>query len=536
MKKRIMSVLLACVMVISVFAVTASAEKRTFTVTFEENNGTERYSIEAEANEVLHELPLPDVTDESKAYVGWFRDEACTRPFKIYEPITEDTIIYAKWKDWMNFSDVTEENEFYEGISYLYYHDIMNGVGDGLFAPDMSLSRAMLVTMLYRAEGEPAFMNDLVFTDCERSSYYEKAVVWAQGKGIVNGVSETEFAPNTNVTREQIAAILYRYAKYVGAEVDVYSENTNVLDFEDIFDASEYAITPIQFAVGIGAIYDNRGEALLCPTADATRAEAAYALMKVLTLQPLEETRLTYAELMGMYQDSVSGRAMLEATFDGITDAVSLEVSWANSAAETVVWNMTASYGEDGKLYYTDGEQTIVTTDENGNQTREMVCQTGSGFFSVYDGSLIWDGAEDENCRTCVFEKLPPEEVTKEDIAARFGFRFEVPEGATDVTFTVIDDKIAEMNFVRNNVYYSYSMKKTDEFENISGVFLDWTVEDDCRVKGIPATAKRRRDDDWTVDLCLWHDETVGVMYALSAESADLDGFDVIAIAEELYK
>ena len=180
----------------------------------------------------------------------------------------------------VQFEDVKNTDDFYQAVSYLYDRGVMNGVSDKIFAPDDTLTRAMLVATLYRLEGTPAFMNDLVFEDVEKDSYYEKAVIWANGKGIVKGASDTEFAPNDNITREQLAAIIYRYAQYKEIDLDKLSEDTNTLSYDDIFDTEDYAKTAMHCCLAC-EILGEREPGKVMPLADATRAEAAEALYKI---------------------------------------------------------------------------------------------------------------------------------------------------------------------------------------------------------------------------------------------------------------
>ena len=133
-----------------------------------------------------------------------------------------------------------------------------------------------MVTVLYRAEGEPAVNKSIPFADIDMSAYYTNAVIWAQQNGIVNGVSETEFAPNDNITREQIAAIMHRYAQYKGYDVSV-GENTNILSYDDVHHVSEYAIGAMQYACGSGMM-KGKTTSTLNPLDNATRAEIAAIL------------------------------------------------------------------------------------------------------------------------------------------------------------------------------------------------------------------------------------------------------------------
>ena len=170
------------------------------------------------------------------------------------------------------FSDVNATDWYYDYVNYVCENKMMNGVSATEFAPNVNLTRAMFVTVLYRMEGEPA-TEAAAFTDVATGSWYEKAVAWASANGIVNGVSATEFGPDANITREQMAAIIYRYAKYKEVDVSV-GENTNILSYEDFGDISEYAIEALQFVCGSGII-NGTSATTLAPKENATRAQAA---------------------------------------------------------------------------------------------------------------------------------------------------------------------------------------------------------------------------------------------------------------------
>ena len=136
----------------------------------------------------------------------------------------------------------------------------------------------MFVTVLYRAEGEPEVNTGMPFDDVVADSYYANAVIWAEQNEIVKGISETEFAPDMNITREQIAAIMFRNAKYKGYDVTV-GENTNILSYTDFEEISEYAIEAMQYAVGSG-LMKGKTETTLNPKDNATRAEIAAILQR----------------------------------------------------------------------------------------------------------------------------------------------------------------------------------------------------------------------------------------------------------------
>ena len=152
----------------------------------------------------------------------------------------------------------------------------MNGIAEDAFAPNSPLTRAMLVTVLYRNAGEPATNRSIPFADVDMGAYYASAVSWAKQNGIVNGITENEFAPNAEITREQIAAIMFRYAQYKGMEAITMEEN---LHFDDANEISEYAITAMNWAVGKG-LMKGKTETTINSKDNATRAEIATILQR----------------------------------------------------------------------------------------------------------------------------------------------------------------------------------------------------------------------------------------------------------------
>ncbi len=175
------------------------------------------------------------------------------------------------------FYDVYVGDWFYEEVLSAYEGGLVKGVEEHLFAPYDETTRGMFVTILYRIEGEPAAPK-LNFTDVANGEYYTEAIAWANANGIVKGISETEFAPNTPITRQDIAVILHRYAVFKGYDVSA-GENTNILSYEDAFDISEYAIPAIQWACGSGLI-KGKTDSTINPTDYATRAEITTILQR----------------------------------------------------------------------------------------------------------------------------------------------------------------------------------------------------------------------------------------------------------------
>ena len=171
------------------------------------------------------------------------------------------------------FTDVREADWFYDDVVYAYENGLFSGTSDTTFSPNTSMTRAMLVTVLYRLEGQPTVSGRSGFSDVKLNSYYEDAVTWAADNGIVNGTGATTFSPNANVTREQMAAILYRYAQYKQYGT---TASAGLNGFSDAAKVSTYAKAPLSWAVAEKLV--NGSEGRLLPTGNATRAQVAAIL------------------------------------------------------------------------------------------------------------------------------------------------------------------------------------------------------------------------------------------------------------------
>ena len=175
------------------------------------------------------------------------------------------------------FTDVDTAKWYHLSIDYVLTHKMMNGVSSRAFAPNANLTRGMLVQILYNLEGKPKG-TAANFSDVQADAWYAEAVGWAASNKVVTGYADGTFRPNAAVTREQAAAILYRYAQSKGIDVSV-GENTNILSYVDVQQASEYAIPALQWAVGAGVLNGKNG-GRLAPTGTATRAEIAAIMQR----------------------------------------------------------------------------------------------------------------------------------------------------------------------------------------------------------------------------------------------------------------
>ena len=179
------------------------------------------------------------------------------------------------------FSDLTAAAWYHDGVHYCLENGLMRGVSGGKFLPDGSTTRAQLVTVLWRLEGSPETTGAVRFNDVAGGAWYTEAVRWAAGCGVVKGYDNRCFGPNDAVTREQMAAILYRYAQHKGYDVSA-GKDTNILSFDDAFAVSEYAIPAMQWACGSGMVRGiaQKGGMFLVPGDTTTRAQAATLLMR----------------------------------------------------------------------------------------------------------------------------------------------------------------------------------------------------------------------------------------------------------------
>ena len=179
------------------------------------------------------------------------------------------------------FPDVTEGDWFYDAVRYAYENSLMDGVGDSLFAPNSETTRAQLVTILYRLAGEPEVSGTSGFSDVAAGTWYTDAVAWAAQNGIVNGVSDTEFAPGDDITREQLVTVLYRYAESKGYDV---SASADLSGYPDAGQVQDYAQPAMAWAVAEGIVEGMDGT--LNPAGNATRAQIATILMRFLAAVP----------------------------------------------------------------------------------------------------------------------------------------------------------------------------------------------------------------------------------------------------------
>ena len=262
-------------------------------VTFDTNDGEDMDKLlKVEYSEISLEDYVPE--KEGYKFVGWYADEDLTKKIdEVY--LTQDTTVYAKWEkieeevseepdeteeikepETISFLDVKESDWFYEAVSYAVENGLMSGMSEDIFAPNTPLTREMLAVILWNLEGNPTPNEVAPFLDVTSDKYYANAIAWANENGIVAGYGDT-FGVGDSITREQFAVMLYNYAQYQGYDVSV-GEDTNILSYTDAFDISNYAYPAMQWACGAGII-NGMGDGTLAPQGQTTRAETATILM-----------------------------------------------------------------------------------------------------------------------------------------------------------------------------------------------------------------------------------------------------------------
>ena len=244
------------------------------TLTLETNGGSPIAPIHAARGTTL-ELSALQPEKSGFRFTGWYLDKALTLPVTSLR-LDGDQTVYAGWVSLeLPFRDVRPEDWFYADVRYVYEAGLMNGTAEGLFSPDLFTSRAMIVTVLWRLSGSPVVNYYMPFADVDQASWYAEAVRWAASCGIIAGYDNGNFGPNDPVTREQLAAILYRCATYRQEDTSIGAD-TNILSFTDAASVSEYAVPALQWACGAGILQGADGA--LLPTHPATRAQTAAIL------------------------------------------------------------------------------------------------------------------------------------------------------------------------------------------------------------------------------------------------------------------
>ena len=250
-----------------------------YTLRFETGGGSDIPSVRETYNAYI-DLTQYVPTWRGHTFIGWYSERGLINKVSgVY--LTKDMTVYAGWRVDENpntganpFTDVSEKDWFYGDVMFVYENGLMLGTSKTLFSPHGTATRGMMATILWRMEGSPAPKGKNSFTDVEAGKWYADAITWTAENGIFAGYGKDKFGPDDPITREQLAAIFYRYADYKGYDLTVKG---NLDKFKDADKITDYAKTAMQWAVGSGLVKGKSGN-LLDPQGTATRAEIAAML------------------------------------------------------------------------------------------------------------------------------------------------------------------------------------------------------------------------------------------------------------------
>ena len=250
-----------------------------YTLRFETGGGSDIPSVQGTYNTYI-DLTKYVPTWRGHAFIGWYSERSLTNKVSGV-CLTKDMTVYAGWRMDENpgtgvnpFTDISEKDWFYGDVMFVYENGLMLGTSKTLFSPHGTAMRGMMATILWRMEGSPVPKGKNSFTDVEAGKWYADAITWTTENGIFAGYGKDKFCPDDPITREQLAAIFYRYADYKGYDLTVKGD----LDkFKDADKITDYAKTAMQWAVGSGLVKGKSGN-LLDPQGTATRAEIAAML------------------------------------------------------------------------------------------------------------------------------------------------------------------------------------------------------------------------------------------------------------------
>lgn len=266
------------------FAKKQAQENQTISVSYNTFGGTELQETFINVGECV---PKPATNPEKQGYVfeGWYSDAICTLPFNFEAQVYNAVILYAKWSPVIEesatavFSDVSESAWYYEYVTSLAKKNYISGMGNSKFAPEANISRAQFATILANISGEAFTDPSNPFDDVSESAWYAKAVAWAYSKGIVNGKDAKTFAPNDNISRQDMAVMIMRYVTNV-KKAALPEKNTGA-SFADDSQISSYANQAVYTMQKAGIIGGKPGN-VFDPKANATRAEASKMIFVLL--------------------------------------------------------------------------------------------------------------------------------------------------------------------------------------------------------------------------------------------------------------
>lgn len=263
-----------------------------FTVKFNTNGADPIKSQSVKRNATVTEPEAP--VKEGSEFAGWYTDEKLTKEYDFSTKVLASFTLYAKWEaeeepatddtdtdDGILFDDVSKDDWFYDDVKFANDNGLMFGISDGKFAPNAIITRGMFITVIYRLEGSPEVEKTAVFEDIDLDAYYADAVIWGKQNKLVKGISDTEYAPDDNVTREQIATIMRRYGEFKGDASAVNPEFE--LTYADTDKVSDFAVSGVKYCT-LKGIMSGKSNNMFAPADSTMRAEIAAILRRFMNL------------------------------------------------------------------------------------------------------------------------------------------------------------------------------------------------------------------------------------------------------------
>lgn len=357
----------------------------------------------------------------------------------------------------VHFSDTAENDWYFSDVRYVYEKNIMNGMSETEFSPHGTMTRGMLTTVLWRLEGEPKTAKKSSFTDVEPDAYYCSAVTWASENEIVNGYDNTVFAPENLITREQAAAVLYRYSMYKKYDM---SPGADISGFEDFGEISGYAADAFRWAYGNGIITGVTPQRI-DPKGNMLRAQAAAVLKRFCekittgdkeTEQP-SETQLPAAETSDRVPasggGSSSGGGSQGSAEDVVQPVIKVNTSYGKPGdIITVSIDLQKNPGILGMVLSMEYDETAMTllSAENGEAVSEVLALTTSG--SLNSGArFVWDGLDidEEDIRNGTLLNLEFELSSGAEIGKRYPLKLAYESGdIVDADLNTINPRIIQ--------------------------------------------------------------------------------------------
>ena len=309
------------------------------------------------------------------------------------------------------FADVKESDYFYDAVVWCYENKITAGVSATEFAPQGTVTRAQVVSFLWRMAGEKTVANAETFTDVEKGSWYEKAVQWAVAEGITVGTGEGKFSPNQNCTRGQVVTFLYRMfgepkPNGLGAYTDV--------------PANEYYAAAINWATENGIIteptkgtkkdtFEPMGAAkrqdMIVFLYGASKYEKSQAAGSVSDMNPNETALISWDTFLGTWTEEIAGRCKIDFYNIG-SEYYTVSISWGDSAATTYFWTMFATF-ENGRMVYKDAQMWHRTYTSSTVYEDILDYSDGSGYFAIQGEKLIWNDEKEHVASGSYFVRIP---------------------------------------------------------------------------------------------------------------------------------